>query len=591
MAHNQDVGARRVTRGEFLGLGAGWAAALGAVTAGLGARVASPAEAAASTAPRRVPDGGLQTHAATMPVDLIVRNARVYTVDDAMPRAEAFAVSGDRFVAIGSNDDIDNLNGPGVEVIDAGGMTVVPGFIDAHSHPGSGGLRELKSVNTDLRSIRAIQDALRQRSEQTPAGEWVVGFKYDDTKVSDGRQLHRRDIDEAVQDHPVRITHRGGHTSWYNSKAFELAGITASTPDPEHGRFFREDGKLTGRVAERANAVFSELITSDATREDRQAGVELITRLMARSGLTSVHDAGSGSTTATAYRDAYRAGELRCRVYMLMRGAIYESVKAAGLYTGFGDEWFRLGAVKFGADGSASERTMAMSTPYIGRPDDFGILTMTQEDIHEVVEDCHRHDFQVGIHANGDIAIDMVLNAYERVQREFPRPDPRHRLEHCSLVNPELLGRIKATGSIPTPFYTYVHYHGNKWVEYGEEKMRWMFAHRSFLDYDIPVAGASDYVPGPYEPLMAIQSLVTRKDFDGRVWGPNQRVSVDEALRICTMNGAHASFEESLKGSITAGKLADFVILAADPHEVDADAIKEIEVARTVAGGRTTHAG
>jgi len=195
----------------------------------------------------------------------------------------------------------------------------------------------------------------------------------------------------------------------------------------------------------------------------------------------------------------------------------------------------------------------------------------------------------VGIHANGDVAIDMVLNAYERVQRNWPRPDPRHRLEHCSLVNPELLRRIKAIGAIPTPFYTYAHYHGNKWVEYGPDKMRWMFAHRSFLDHGIPVASGSDYVPGPYEPLMALQSMVTRKDFDGRVWGPNQRITVDEALRVCTVNAAHASFEEGIKGSITAGKLADFVVLAEDPHDVDPDHLKEIQVMRTVVGGDTVY--
>ena len=207
------------------------------------------------------------------------------------------------------------------------------------------------------------------------------------------------------------------------------------------------------------------------------------------------------------------------------------------------------------------------------------------------MEEAHRAGYQIGIHANGDVTIDMVLKAYERVQELWPRTDPRHRIEHCSLVNPELLRRIKAAGAIPTPFYTYVHYHGNKWVEYGQEKMRWMFAHRSFLDSGIPVAGASDYMPGPYEPLMALQSMVTRKDFEGRVWGENQRVSLDEALRICTLNGAHASFEEDLKGSITAGKLADFVVLATDPHSVDPDQIKQIAVARTVVGGRTMYKG
>lgn len=232
---------------------------------------------------------------------------------------------------------------------------------------------------------------------------------------------------------------------------------------------------------------------------------------------------------------------------------------------------------------------MAMSTPYIGRPDDFGILTMTQEQIHEAVDDAHRAGWQIGIHANGDVAIDMVLTAYERAQREWPREDPRHRLEHCTLVNPDLLGRIAALGAVPTPFYTYVYYHGEKWAEYGEEKTRWMFAHRSFLDYGIPVASASDYTPGPFEPMMAMQSMVTRTDYRGTTWGPNQRVTVSEALRICTANAAHAGHEEHLKGTITAGKLADFTVLGADPHEVDPGAIIDIPVVRTVMGGRTTH--
>ena len=247
----------------------------------------------------------------------------------------------------------------------------------------------------------------------------------------------------------------------------------------------------------------------------------------------------------------------------------------------------KVGSVKYAADGSASERTMAMSTPYQGRPDDYGILTMTQEEIHDVVEQAHRAGWQVAIHANGDVTIDMVLNAYERVQAEWPRPDARHRIEHCSLVNPDLLQRIKAAQVIPAPFYTYAHYHGEKWVEYGEEKMEWMFPHGSFLEYEIPVAPASDHPPGPFEPLMALQSMVTRKDYSGRVWGPSQRIDLDQALRICTRNGAYASFEEHEKGSIRAGKLADFVVLANDPHDVDPDGIKEIAVVRTVVGGRT----
>ncbi|MFQ5790230.1 MAG: amidohydrolase [Acidobacteriota bacterium] len=523
--------------------------------------------------------------------DLVLINGRVYTMSDTEPTAEAFAVKSSRFIAVGSTDDIRNLVTLNTHVLDAKGMTVTPGFIDAHSHPSGAGVAELVHVNVDLRSIEAIKDALRKRAAKTPPGEWVIGFKYDDTKLREGRPINRKDLDEAVPDHPCVVRHRGGHTAVYNTKAFELAGVTAETPDPPGGKFYKENGELTGLVAERARAVFRDLIPSGSTREQRQAGVKLISELMTAAGLTSVHQTGGDADDLIAFQDAYRAGEMRFRMYLFARGRskMFEGLKAAGIRTGFGDEWLRIGAAKFAADGSASERTMRMSTPYQGRPDDYGILTMSQEEIHEAVEDAHRHGFQVGVHANGDVTIDMVLNAYERVQRLWPRPDPRHRIEHCSLVNPRLLKRIKDLGVIPTPFYTYVHYHGNKWVEYGEEKMRWMFAHRSFLDYGIPVAAASDYTPGPYEPLMAIQSMVTRKDFEGRVWGPNQRISVDEAMRVCTINSAYASFEEDLKGSITAGKLADFVILAEDPHDVEPHKIKEIPVVRTVVGGRTMH--
>jgi len=559
----------RYSRSEFLRL-------TGAAAAGAG--LARPAAGAQ-------PGGTID---AARP-DLILANGRVLTMDDSLPRAEAFAVKNGRFVAVGSNGDVRNLASRETTIVDAEGMTVTPGFIDAHSHPASGGVRELVSVNLDLRSIGAIQDAIRKRASETPPGEWVLGFKYDDTKVREGRQITRKELDEAAPSHPVFVSHRGGHVYWYNSKAFEKAGVTVNTPDPPGGKIYKENGELTGKIAELANNLFSGVVPSGSTRGERKAGAELISRLMTASGLTSVHDASCGTDSAIAYQDALHAGELRMRVYMMVRGPMFEGCKAAGLYTGFGNEWLKVGGVKFGADGSASGRTMAMSTPYVGRPDDHGILTMTQEEIYEAVDDAHQHDFQIGIHANGDLAIDMVLKAYERVLAKWPRPDARHRLEHCSLVNPDLLRRIKATGSIPAPFYTYAHYHGRNWEEYGPEKMEWMFAHRSFLDYGIPVAPASDYVPGPFEPMMALQSMVTRKDVEGRVWGASQRITLGEALRICTVNGAYASFEENVKGSITAGKYADFVILGQHPNEVEPDKLKEIPIVRTVVGGKTMY--
>jgi predicted amidohydrolase YtcJ len=523
--------------------------------------------------------------------DLAVINGNVLTSDDSLPRCQAFAVKNGRFVAAGSTADIKNIITAKTQVIDAAGMTVTPGFIDCHSHPN--GVNELYGVNTNLPTKAEIIEALRKRAAVTPPGFWVSGFMYDDTKVRDGA-ITMRDLDQVSKDHPVSVGHRGGHTTVYNSRAFELADVNAATKDPSNGRFERDaSGHLTGMVAEQARGVFNrvgqrERFTPEQQRQRGQEGMAHMSRLMTAVGLTSVHHAGAASSQILAYRDTREAGNLHHRAYILVTRDVFNNLKSAGVYTGWGDEYLRIGGVKFFADGSASERTMYMSTPYEGT-NDHGILTMTQDEIYEAVDDAHSHDFQVGIHANGDLAIEYVLNAYERALKKWPHPDRRHRIEHCSLVNPSILKRIKDSGTIPMPFWTYVYYHGEKWKAYGDEKMKWMFAHRSFLDYGIRVPGASDYTPGPYDPMMAIQSMVTRKDYSGHVWGGNQKVTVDEALKIVTIHGAYPSYEENLKGSITAGKLADFVILAKDPHAVEPDTIKDIKVVRTVVGGSTVH--
>jgi predicted amidohydrolase YtcJ len=529
--------------------------------------------------------------------DTIITGGHLLTMDPKQPLAEAMAVSGNHILAVGSNDDIRSLAGPKTKVIDATGLTVTPGFIDAHSHPLLA--KEAIGANVNLPRISDVKDALAQKAAETPAGTWVLGVMYDDTKFEEERPLLRTDIDEAVPDLPVYVAHRGGHTGVVNSKAFEMAGITIDTPDPTGGKYYREGGEFTGKVAESAVDPFYEVGTwPEMDRDMWQKSVALSTKGMAMSGLTSTTDAWGGlngsvveNADLLAYQDARAAGELYLRVSFMPGGSseTYKGLKQAGIRSGFGDDMIRIGAVKYGADGSASERTMSMSTPFKGRPDDYGILTMSQEEIDAAVDDAVAHDFRIGIHANGDVAINMVLDAYERVLQNWQGPNPRFRIEHCSLVNPEILIRIKAAGVIPAPFYTYAYFHGNKWVEYGFEKMQWMFAHKSFLDYGIPVAPASDFTPGPYEPMMAIQSMVTRKDTQGRVWGPNQRVTVSQAMQICTMHGAYASFEEDIKGSLTAGKLADYVILEEDPNEVDPDSIVDIKVLRTVLGGRTTH--
>jgi len=518
-----------------------------------------------------------------------ITGGKVLTMDPELPVAEAVAIRGNRILAVGTNDEILNIVTSSTKRIDATGMTVTPGFIDAHSHPLFA--EEAVGVNVNLRRIEDVKQALAGKAANTPPGHWVRGVMYDDTKFEDERPLNRQDIDEAVPDHPVYVGHRGGHTGVVNSKAYEIAGITNETPDPEGGRFFRENGELTGKVAEHAREVFFAVGTWPVMDRDvRRQAATISSRNMAAAGLTSTTDAFGDYDDLVAYQDARDAGALYFRLSFMPGGnsKVYEGLKMAGIRSGFGDDRIRIGAVKFAADGSASERTMYMSTPYEGT-DDHGILTMSQEEIYAAVDDAVAHGFRVGIHANGDLTIAMVLNAYERVLRNHNGPNPRHRIEHCSLVNPDLLRRIKAAGVVPAPFYTYAYYHGNKWVDYGEEKMEWMFAHRSFLDYGIPVAPASDYTPGPYEPMMAIQSMVTRKDVRGRVWGPSQRISVTDAMRICTVHGAYASFEEDIKGSIEPGKLADIVILENDPHDVDPDSIVDIRVVRTLLGGETVH--
>lgn len=527
---------------------------------------------------------------ATVKVTSIVTGGRILTMDPDKPLAEAMAIQGDRILAVGSNDDINGLASSTTQRFDARGMTVLPGFIDAHSHPLFA--QEVVGVNVGLPRIEDVKKVLAQKAANTPPGTWVLGVMYDDTRFAEGRPLTLADIDEVVRDHPVLVHHRGGHTAVVNSKGFEVTGITMQTPDPAGGMFYRENGKFTGKVAEHAVTPFFKAgIWPVIDRSVRQQAVTLSSKKMAAAGLTSTTDSEAGVENLIAYQDALAAGEMYFRLSYMPIGdsGAYKALKLGGVRSGFGDNMLRIGAVKFLADGSASERTMRMSTPYAGRPHDYGILTMTQEEIDAAVDDAVAHDFRVGIHANGDVAIDMVLKSYERVLKGHRGPNPRHRIEHCSLVNDQLLTRIKNAGVIPTPFYTYVHYHGKKWAEYGEEKMRLMFAHRSFLDAGIPAAPASDYIAGPFEPLMAIQSMVTRKDVDGHVWGVEQRISVSEALQICTMNGAYASFEEGIKGSLTAGKLADYVILENDPHDVDPDAIKDIKIVRTVLGGRSTY--
>jgi predicted amidohydrolase YtcJ len=525
--------------------------------------------------------------AGRLEAELVLYNANVLTIDPSQPRARAVAIAGGRFLAVGAESDVLNLATARTRRVDLGGRTVVPGFIDAHSHPAMAGLAHLRMVDCDLRSIPAILEALRARARETPPGEWVLGFKYDDTKTAEGRPLSRADLDAALPDHPAFVEHRGGHTAYVNTPAFAAAGVARPAPDPAGGRIFRDaSGAPDGKLAEAAVEPFSRAQPQSYSRDDRRAGVKRITEMMTRAGVTSVHDAYGSPDDLRAYQDAREADELKMRIYCLIGHTHLEAMQQAGIRTGFGDAWVRVGAMKLTCDGSISERTARLSQPYVGRPDDFGILVMEPEALYERCRAAHAAGWQIGVHANGDVAIDLTLSVYERLQREAPRRDPRFRLEHCTVVNDDLVHRIAALGAIPNPFSTYVYYHGEKMREYGAERLERMFAVRSFLDAGVRVTQTSDYPPGPFEPMMALQSSVTRTDMKGNVWGPSQRITVAEALRVGTLHGAYASFEEREKGSIEAGKLADLVVLGRDPLASEPSQLIEIPIHATMVGGK-----
>ncbi|MBX7125476.1 MAG: amidohydrolase [Cyclobacteriaceae bacterium] len=519
---------------------------------------------------------------------LILHHGRFHTMDDDNSLAEAIAIRDGRIMAVGSNDEILDLADGQTRKVDLGGKTVLPGFIDAHSHPGVSGVQHLFSIDCDLRSIAAIQQAIREKAARTPEGEWITGFKFDDTKTIEGRTLTLKDLDDASPRHPVIVQHRGGHTSYVNALAFRLAGITNDTPDPRGGKFDRDPatGKHTGKVSESANEVFDKLIPSRITRSDMRAGVKLISEKMVKTGVTSVHDAYGTPDFLRAYQDARDNGDLGLRINCMIGYTFLDDMIRAGVRTGMGDEWVRVGGVKLTCDGSISERTARLSQPYVGRPNDFGIVVMDEEQLYPYAHKAHENDWQIGIHANGDVGIDITLRLYERLQREYTRKDPRFRIEHCTLINDDLVKRMKALGVIPTPFSTYVYYHGEKMKEYGSDRLNHMFALRTFLDAGIRPTQASDYPPGPFEPMMALQSSVTRKDIRGNVWGPNQKVTVDEAIRIGTRFGAYASGEEHVKGTLEAGKVADLVVLGRDPYLENPDTLVSIPIERTMTGGR-----
>jgi len=517
--------------------------------------------------------------------DTILYNGRILTMSTREPEVEALAVAGSRVFATGKSTEMLALAASGARRFDLGGQRVTPGFNDAHSHPGDGGVSLVTRVALEMDSIEAIKAAIAAKAATTAPGEWVVGFLYDDTKTP--RPLERADLDAAAPHHPVLVQHRGGHTAFVNSRALAAAKVEENTPDSPHGEYFRDAaGRHNGRVAEDAAEAIAALAIKPPSRDDYRKGAALISKLFASRGITSACEADGSPALLQGYQDARDAGELKGRFYTHIDYGELDKMIAAGLHTGFGDEWVRVGAVKLFADGSISERTALLTEPYVGLGDYRGISRASRETLYAQARKAYLAGWQVGTHANGDVAIDTILGVYEQLLRESPRRDPRLRIEHCTLVTPDLVRRIKTAGVIPLPFAGYVRFHGEKMHFYGEERLKHMFAMRDFLDAGVKVAPGSDYTASPAEPMLWLQSEVTRTDASGHTWGANQRITVEEAIRCSTVHGAYASFEEGIKGALEPGQLADLVVWDHDLLRIGPESLMSVKPERTMLGGR-----
>ena len=531
------------------------------------------------------------------PPDLVVINAKITTMDRGKPRAQAFAVRAGRFTAVGSTTDIKSLAGPKTRIYDAKGMLITPGFVDTHNHGrGEGLLYGVLAGNpyvVEFVTIQSIIDKLAAKAKTLPPGTWIEANFYDDTKTKDNRPLTRADLDKASTVHPIKVNLRGGHAAYFNSLAFQMAGVTKTTPDPFGGTFEKDArGELSGRTTDLAGRVLEAKgkreTFSPAEAERRAiAGFEFISKKFAEYGVTSVcYDAGR-DLPLSAMQTVRQRGNLLTRINYEPGQEVLEAMIKTGIKTGFGDEWIRFGGSnEHSTDGGMSSRTMSMTRPFIGvTPPYKGNLTDKPETLNPWAERIHRAGIRLNTHCNGEPAIEMTLNAFERALKLYPRPNSRPKFVHCSLPSAQQIRRIKALDGQPSEFSTYLYYNTDKFKYYGADMAEHMMPYKDFIMADVKVSTGSDFYPGPFDPRMAIQGMVTRKGFNGETWGPSQKVTIDQAILASTWNGAYSTFEEDIKGSITAGKLADYVVFADDLYTMDVEKIKDVKIVQTVVGG------
>jgi hypothetical protein len=529
--------------------------------------------------------------------DILFSGGAVHTVDPRNSIAEAVAVSDGRILAVGSNAEVNATAGPSTRHVELNGRSLTPGFIDAHQHfTGVGGMAysiDCKAPGMD--SISAIVEAVRQRAEVLPAGTWIRGRGYDHSKLVERRHPNRHDFDAVAPEHPVLFTRTCGHIVAFNTRAAELARLPLDAPDPNGGRFDRDpDGSLLGVAYERANGPFR--TASGLTREELREHLVAANAADLASGLTSVHDAGGllGPPMDVA-TELVNAGAIQIRLYAFATVNTFEHplvalLNGTGLHTGFGSDRLRIGAFKVMTDGSSSGPTASTREPYTIDPDDSGILYWQQDELDDLIGRAHRAGWQCTVHAVGDRAVEQTLNAMARAQEEAPREGLRHRIDHCGITPPDLQQRVLRQGIVPAMQPAFFWEFGDGYINnYGRDRADVMFPAKSIIEGGGIVAGSSDSPVTDYRPLFGIEQAITRATMSGDVCGPDERVDLDTAIRMHTINGAYAEFAEDRKGSIEVGKYADLTLLSEDIRAVAVTELRDLPVAMTLVEGEVVY--
>lgn len=528
-----------------------------------------------------------------MKASLVYLNGEIITVDTGFSVKEAVAVVDNKIVAVGSNEEIKTWIGEDTNVVDLGGDSLLPGFIDAHLHLLNFGLTKVATNLKPCKSIDETLELLKAKADETPAGGWIRGWAYNDNNVAENRMPNRKELDSVSTVHPIYVQRSCGHVIAANSKALEFGEITAETPNPAGGEIERVNGEVTGVLKEAAR---SKVLDKDVyTDEEVLSGLHLAAKDYIQSGITSVHDMGGKERDHLLYlQKVAKDPDFKMRVYASIvsfdnsSDAIDKTLDAS-ILTGLGNEKFKIGPSKLFLDGSITGQTAAMSEGYVTDSDNKGILYKSQEEVNQIMERPHNAGCQITAHAIGDSAVELMVNCIEHVVTKFPRENHRHRIEHASVCNPELIQRIKKLNAIivinPAFFYDF----GDEYVKYIGSKAEWMFPSQSYLNHGVKVAAGSDSPITDFEPLLGIQEIVIRKTKNGTVIGEIECTSLEDAIRMFTINGAYASFEEEIKGSIEPGKLADFVVLEGSILNTNAEQIKDIPIKHTVINGEIVY--